>query len=160
MLFKLKCIVSDAVFWEQDLMSDGISMICGFLGGTIIAVESGYKVFPHPKPEKIYNRLSDAKWFLALRWCDSLSTPAGIITNTGEFSFYNQIVLEMGEEKFIPQKYRQDIFAQCLPLKPDETVTYDLISCERILEIRALSIDSRYGKVALVRELERESDTV
>ncbi len=37
----------------------------GFLGGTIMAVETGYKVLPHPKPDKIYNRLSDAKWFLA-----------------------------------------------------------------------------------------------
>ncbi len=134
-------------------MSDRIGMVCGFLGGTIVAVESGYKVFPHPKPEKIYHRLSDAKWFLALRWCDNLSTPAGIINNTGELSFFNQIVLQMGEEKFIPQKYRPDIFTQCLPLQPNQTVTYHLPSDNRILEIRALEIDSRYGKVALVREL-------
>ena len=135
-----------------------MGMIFGFLGGTIVVVESGYKVFPHPKPEKIYHRLSDAKWFLALRWCDSLSTPAGIINNTGELSFYNQIVLEMGEEKFIPQQYRLDIFAQCLSLQPNEKVTYDLsfsnepngIAWQRTLAIQALEIDSRYGKVALV----------
>ena len=134
-------------------MSDRLGMICGFLGGTIIAVESGYKVFPHPKEDKIYNRLSDAKWFLTLRWCDNLSTPAGIITNTGELSFFNQIVLEMGEEQFIPRKYRQEIFAQCLHLHSDETITYSIPDSDRVVEIRALTIDSRYGKVALVSEL-------
>ena len=132
--------------------------IFGFLNGTIVTVESGYKVFPHPKQEKIYHRLSDAKWFLALKWCDSLTTPAAIITNTGEFSFYNQIVLEMGEEQFIPQAYRTEIFARCLQLQPNETVTYSLAFPDRLLDIRALTIDSRYGKVALVRELARESN--
>ncbi len=135
-------------------------MICGFFDGTIVAVESGYKVFPHPKQEKIYNRLSDAKWFLVLRWCDNLPNPAAIITNTGEFSFYNQIVLQMGEEKFIPQQYRAEIFAQCLHLQPDETVIYSITSPDRLLEIRALKIDARYGKVALVRELARESTKI
>ena len=133
-------------------MSDRLGMVCGFLGGTIVGVESGYKVFPHPKPEKIYNRLGDAKWFLALRWCDNLSTPAGIINNTGELSFFNQIVLEMGEENFIPQPYRLEVFTLCLPLKPNETISYTLPSNEQLhLEIQALAIDSRYGKVALVR---------
>lgn len=141
-------------------MSDQLGMICGFLGGTIIAVESGYKVFPHPKEEKIYQRLSDAKWFLTLRWCDNLATPAGIITNTGELSFINRIVLEMGEEKFIPRKYRQKVFAQCLQLQPDETVTYSIPYGDRVVEIRALNIDSRYGKVALVSELERKADSL
>lgn len=69
-------------------MSDRLGMICGFLGGTIVSVESGYKVIPHPKPDKVYQRLSDAKWFLTLRWCDNLMTPAAIINNTGELSFY------------------------------------------------------------------------
>jgi hypothetical protein len=103
--------------------------------------------------------LSDAKWFLALRWCDNLATPAAIITNTGEFSFYNKIVLEMGEENFIPQQYRTEIFAQCLHLQPDETVTYSITSPSRCLEIRALQIDARYAKVALVRELEQVAST-
>jgi hypothetical protein len=105
-------------------MSDRLGMVCGFLGGTIVAVDSGYKIFPHPKPEKIYNRLSDAKWFLALRWCDSLNVPAGIINNTGELAFLNQIVLEMGEENFIPQQYRLEIFVLSLSLQPNETITY------------------------------------
>ena len=135
-------------------MSDRLGMVCGFLGGTIVAVDSGYKVFPHPKSDKIYNRLSDAKWFLALRWCDSLSTPAGIINNTGELAFFNQIVLEIGEENFIPQQYRQDIFALCLPLQPNEKTTYQFPSQSSFnLEIQALEIDSRYGKVALVSEV-------
>ena len=131
-------------------MNDRLGTIFGFLGGTIVAVESGYKVFPHPKPEKIYNRLSDAKWFLALRWCDNLIVPAGIINNTGELAFFNQIVLEIGEENFIPQPQRKDIFALCLTLQPNETASYQLP--DRELEIRALEIDPRYGKVALVRE--------
>jgi len=127
--------------------------IFGFLGGTITAVETGYKVFPYPKPDKIFNRLSDAKWFLSVRWCDELSAPAGIINNVGELAFFNELVLHMGEEKFIPQQYRLDIFAQCLPLQPNETAIYQFPVSDRTLEIRALEIDSRYGKVALVREL-------
>jgi hypothetical protein len=138
-------------------MSDHDRILFGFLGGTIIAVEGGYKAFPHPKPDKIYNRLSDAKWFLAVRWCDSLSTPAGIINNLGELAFLNQLVLEMGEAKFIPPEYRLDVFSQCLPLQPNETLTYQLPFKESSLEIQALEIDSRYGKVALVRELPRET---
>lgn len=128
-------------------------MICGFLDGTIVAVESGYKVFPHPKPDKIYNRISDAKWFLALRWCDRVNTPAGIITNTGEFSFFNQLVLEIGEEQFLSSAERSAIFNQCLSLRADETITYSLPQSDRIVEVRALIIDPRYGKVALVKEL-------
>ncbi len=128
----------------------------GFLGGTIMAVESGYKVLPHPKPDKIYPRLSDAKWFLAVRWCDTLSTPAAIINNTGELAFFNQLVLNIGEDNFIPQPDRLEIFTRCLSLLPNETVTYQLPSHDRILEIRGLEIDSRYGKVALVRDVSSE----
>ncbi|MGK7958453.1 MAG: hypothetical protein AB4063_24825 [Crocosphaera sp.] len=128
----------------------------GFLGGTIMGVESGYKVLPHPKPDKIYTRLSDAKWFLAVRWCDILPTAAAIINNTGELAFINQLVLNMGEETFIPQQYRLEIFAQCLNLLPNETVTYKLQNQDRILEIRGIEIDARYGKVALIKELSEE----
>ena len=132
----------------------------GFLGGTIMSVESGYKVFPHPKPDKIYTRLSDAKWFLAVRWCDTLPTPAGIINNTGELAFLNQFVLTMGEKNFIPQQDRLNIFTRCMSLLPNETVNYELPNQNRILEIRGLEIDARYGKVALVRELSKESTTI
>lgn len=135
-------------------MSDRLGMVCGFLGGTIVAVESGYKVFPHPKLDKVYNRLSDAKWFLAITWCDNHSTSAGIINNTGKLSFSNQIVLEIGEENFIAQQYRLDIFTQCLPLQPNEMIFYELSHGDRTkLEIQALEIDARYGKVALVRQI-------
>ena len=134
-------------------MSDRLGMVCGFLGGTIVAVAEGYKVFPHPKPEKIYNRLSDAKWFLALQWCDRLNSPAGIINNTGELAFLNQIVLDVGEEKFIPSQHRLTIFNLCLPLQPNETTRYQLPANGKNLEIQALLIDARYGKVALVREV-------
>lgn len=137
-------------------MNDRLSMVCGFLGGTIIAVAGGYKVFPHPQTDKIYNRLSDAKWFLALNWCDRLNTPAAIINNTGELAFINQLVLEMGEDNFIPRQYRQEVFSLCLPLLPHEKVSYlipnrDLPNAVRQLEIQALLIDARYGKVALVK---------
>ncbi len=132
----------------------------GFLGGTIMAVESGYKVLPHPKPDKIYPRLSDAKWFLAVRWCDNLSTAAAIINNTGELAFLNQLVLNMGEDNFIPQPDRSEIFTRCLSLLPNETVTYQLPSHDRILEIRGIEIDARYGKVALVRDLSEESTKI
>ncbi|MEL6438615.1 MAG: hypothetical protein AAFQ80_05085 [Cyanobacteria bacterium J06621_8] len=136
-------------------MSDRVGMICGFLGGTIVAVESGYKVFPHPKSDKIYQRLSEAKWFLALSWCDSLSTPAGIINNTGQLSFINHLVLKIGEQKFIPQQYRLDVFDLCMSLKPNEITSYQFpVHSQRSLEIQALEIDARYGKVALVREVD------
>ena len=139
-------------------MSDRLGMVCGFLSGTIVGVEGGYKVFPHPKQDKVYRRLSDAKWFLALRWCDSWDTPAGIINNTGELAFFNQTILELGEEKFIPQPNRLQVFEQCLPLQPNETVNYRLTLCDRFnltidLEIQSLLIDARYGKVALIRQL-------
>ena len=139
-------------------MSDRLSMVCGFLGGTIISVAGGYKVFPHPKPDKIYNRLSDAKWFLTLQYCDRLATPACIINNTGELAFINKIVFEMGKDKFIPSQYKLEIFEQCLPLQPNETVNYQIPASDRSistieLEIQSLLIDARYGKVALVRQL-------
>ncbi|MEL6579153.1 MAG: hypothetical protein AAFQ14_05345 [Cyanobacteria bacterium J06621_12] len=137
-------------------MSDRLGMVCGFLGGTIVAVEEGYKVFPHPKPDKIYNRLSDAKWFLALQWCDHLSDPAGIVNNTGEMAFLNQIVLDMGEANFIPPQYRLTIFDLCLPLQPNETICYQLPANGKSLEIQGLLIDARYGKVALVREIAQQ----
>jgi len=137
-------------------MGDRLGMVCGFLGGTIVGVEAGYKVFPHPKPDKVYKRLSDAKWFLTLRWCDGLDSPAGIINNTGELAFFNQVVLEIGEEEFIPKGDRLQVFEQCLPLHPNETVSYQIFtggSTATNLEIQALLVDARYGKVALVKQV-------
>ena len=139
-------------------MSDRLGMVFGFLRGIIVAVDGGYRVFPHPKPEKIYHRLSDAKWFLALQWCDNLATPAAIMNNTGEFAFVNQIVLELGEENFIPQQYRLEIFARCLPLQPNEKTIYQIPNRDRSnlvrqVKIQSLLIDARYGKVALIEKI-------
>lgn len=138
---------------ERGILSNTIGAMFGFLGGTIVALDSGYKVLQNPSQGKIYKRLSDAKWFLALRWCDNFATPAAILTNTGEFSFYNQIILEMGEQSFIPKQYRQNIFARSLQLLPNEKIIYSIDSIERLLEIQAIEIDARYGKVALLRQV-------
>ncbi|MEO0376854.1 MAG: hypothetical protein AAF329_19985 [Cyanobacteria bacterium P01_A01_bin.17] len=137
-------------------MSNSIGLLFGFLGGSIMAVERGYKVLPHPQSERVFERLADAKWFLALRWCEQLKAPAGILNNTGQLSFHNGAALNMGDEGFIPSVYRSAIFKLCLPLKALETEFYDIpissnTSC-RSLEIQGIEIDPRYGKVALVRE--------
>ncbi len=134
-------------------MNDNLKVLFGFLGGTIVAVEGGYKVLQHHSPDKIYQRLSDAKWFLALRWCDRCDTPAAILNNTGQLSFYNQPALQIGENIFIPIEYRQAIFNKCLEIKPGETVNYSITGEDsiRVMEIQSVEIDPRYGKVALVR---------
>ena len=136
-------------------MSNTIGMIFGFLGGTIVGVEGGYKVLQHPSKQRTYQRLSDAKWFLALRWCEQFKTSAAILTNSGELSFYNQTVLNIGEEVFIPKEHRKAIFTQSLLLQPGETAIYSDREFDRIVEIKSVEIDPRYGKVALVRELVR-----
>lgn len=137
-------------------MADSINTLFGFLGGTILAVEGGYKVLPQTPSERIFNRLSDAKWFLALRWCEQWSTPAGILTNVSQIPFHNERALTLGADVFIPLEYRPAIFKLCLPLAPLETAQYSIpvehsIAC-RTLEIQGIEIDPRYGKVALVRE--------
>ena len=133
-------------------MSDNLKVLFGFLGGTIVAVEGGYKVLQHHSPNKIYNRLSDAKWFLALRWCDRHSKAAAILNNTGQLSFYNQPALQIGENQFIPIEHRQAIFNKCLEIKAGETVTYSMTNEDklRVIKIQSVEIDPRYGKVALV----------
>ena len=50
-------------------MRNSIDVACAFLGGTIISVEGGYRVLQHPKAERVFNRLADARWFLAAYWC-------------------------------------------------------------------------------------------
>ncbi|MEO1591765.1 MAG: hypothetical protein AAFU71_10785, partial [Cyanobacteria bacterium J06632_22] len=62
-------------------MSHSTSLICGFLGGTIVSVEGGYKVLQHPCQDRVFDRIADARWFLAITWCDQLHTPAGILTH-------------------------------------------------------------------------------
>jgi hypothetical protein len=138
-------------------MSDSIGTMFGFLGGTIVSVETGYRVLQHPNPNRIYQRLSEAKWFLTVRWCEQFSSPAGILNHEGQLSFYNEASLKIGSEKFLPAKYRQAIFNQCLPLEPGETSTY-AIPCRDsqspcLVEIFCIDIDPRFGRVALVRWL-------
>ena len=101
-------------------MNDASMDLFGYLGGTIMAVEGGYKVFPQSHSNRVFQRLADAKWFLALHWCEQFVVPAGILTNTGQFSFHNEAALAMGDESFIPHSYRPSIFKLCLPLKPLE----------------------------------------
>ncbi|MDY7021494.1 MAG: hypothetical protein SWJ54_09045 [Cyanobacteriota bacterium] len=138
-------------------MSETFGTVFGFLGGTVMAVEGGYKILQHPNPQRIYNRLSDAKWFLAVQWCEQFSTPAGILTNEGKLSFHNAPSLEIGEDTFLPTLHRQAIFDQCLGLKPGENISYTIPQSEArseyTLEIWGVEIDPRYGKVALVRSL-------
>ncbi len=71
-------------------MGNTIGIMFGFLGGTIFTSDGGYKVLQHPNPNREYQRLSEAKWFLALRWCEQFSTPADILNYQGQLSFYNQ----------------------------------------------------------------------
>ncbi len=138
-------------------MKETFGTIFGFLGGTVIAVEGGYKILQHPNPSRVYPRLSDAKWFLAVQWCEQFSTPAGILTNEGQLSFHNIFSLKLGEEVFLPTAHRQAVFNQCLPLKPGENIRYIIPPTNNhrnhVLEISGVEIDPRYGKVALVRSL-------
>ncbi len=137
-------------------MANSINVLFGFLGGTILAVKDGYKVLPQTPSERTFCRLADAKWFLALRWCEQFSTPAGILTNVGQLPFHNEPALTMGADIFIPPEHRPSVFKLCLPLKPLEKAFYgipvtDGVFC-RSMEIQGIEIDPRYGKVALVRE--------
>ncbi|WP_299487958.1 hypothetical protein [Acaryochloris sp. IP29b_bin.137] len=137
-------------------MPHSINTLFGFLGGTILSVEGGYKVLPQTPSERIFGRLADAKWFLALQWCEQFSTPAGILTNVGQIPFHNEPALTLGDDEFIPPEHRPTIFKRCLPLKPLEKAFYgipvaDGVFC-RSIEIQGVEIDPRYGKVALVHE--------
>ena len=140
-------------------MSAPIGMMVGFLGGTIVTVEGGYRVLQHPKPDKVFRRFADAKWFLAVRWCDQHDTPAGILTSTGQLSFLNQPALDLGDVQFLPPLTRPRLFEQCLALPAGEPATITLSEHrdqpQQQLLILAVEIDPRYGKVALVVEQRR-----
>ncbi|AMW31831.1 MULTISPECIES: hypothetical protein [Arthrospira] len=130
-------------------MSD-IGTIFGFLGGTVVAIPGGYKVLQYPKPDRVFKRLSDAKWFLTLRWCEQFTTPAGVLNLEGQLSFCNAAVMAMGEDKFLPPEHRQPIFNCCLSLPLGETTIYANPPFPEI-QIMAIEIDQRFGRVALVR---------
>lgn len=138
-------------------MGNTIGIMFGFLGGTIFASEGGYKVLQHPNPNREYQRLSEAKWFLALRWCEQFPTPAGILNYQGQLSFYNQAALRMGEHSFLPLNHRQGVFNQCLSHPAGTITNYSIFANDgtsfRTLEVMGIDIDPRYGRVAIVRSV-------
>ena len=144
-------------------MSQSIDVACAFLGGTIISVEGGYRVLQHPRADRVFNRLADARWFLAAYWCDQYPTPACILTHDGQVTFQNHPSLSIGETLFLPLQWRKSIFNACLTLVPGEFSTYTVSSSSRAdkhqIEIMGLNIDPRYGRVALIRTKHSESLT-
>jgi len=137
-------------------MNETVGTIFGFLGGTIVSCAEGYRALEHPNPKRVYCRLSEAKWFLALRWCEQLDNPAGILNYEGKLSFYNAASLRLGEENFLPACHRQQIFQQCLALPLGQSFYYPLSRAlmAQIVEVTGVEVDPRFGRVALVRLLE------
>lgn len=103
----------------------------------------------HPKPGRVFSRIADAKWFLAVNWCEQFSVPAGILTHEGQVSYFNEAVLDIGETAFLPLEHRRGIFEICRTLCPGESGTYQLFENEAV-RVLGVEIDPRYGKVALV----------
>lgn len=103
----------------------------------------------HPKPGRVFSRIADAKWFLAVNWCEQFSVPAGILTHEGQVSYFNEAVLDIGETAFLPLEHRKGIFEICRTLCPGESGTYQLFENEAV-RVLGVEIDPRYGKVALV----------
>ncbi|MGB0564322.1 MAG: hypothetical protein ACPGVO_21360 [Spirulinaceae cyanobacterium] len=136
-------------------MNDALGTIFGFLGGTIVSCTEGYRVLEHPNPKRVYPRLSEAKWFLALRWCEQLSTPAGILNYEGHLAFYNAASLRVGDEQFVPHYYRTLVFEQCLKRPLGEAFLYP---CpwnvgRQTLRVIGIEIDPRFGRIALVQSI-------
>ncbi|NEQ44821.1 MAG: hypothetical protein F6K00_15160 [Leptolyngbya sp. SIOISBB] len=131
-------------------MDSNTNVVCGFLGGTILSVAGGYRVLQHPRPERVFDRIADARWFLAVSFCDHCPTPAGILNHEGRVSFQNEASLNLGETTFLPLEHRKAIFETCLTLSPGESTEYAL-ERDRLLNIWGLEIDPRYGRVAIVQ---------
>ncbi|MEM8604794.1 MAG: hypothetical protein AAGF24_13290 [Cyanobacteria bacterium P01_H01_bin.121] len=136
-------------------MPSSINVICGFLGGTILSTEVGYRVLQHPQPERTFDRIADARWYLAVSWCDACLTPAGILNHQGTLSFYNPLVSAVGERTFLPSDQRQPVFDCCRLLRTGELAYYvirqpDGGHCHRV-QVQSIDIDPRYGNVVLVR---------
>ncbi|MEO1093386.1 MAG: hypothetical protein AAFX01_00620 [Cyanobacteria bacterium J06638_28] len=142
-------------------MSSSINVACGFMGGMIFSVEGGYRVLQHPRADRVFDRIADARWFLAVDWCDHRSAPAGILNHDGQLSFQNERALAMGEMAFLPLEHRKAVFDCCLTLEPGETTVYKIPpASDRVghhLEILGLEIDPRYGKVAVIQASAREA---
>ena len=141
-------------------MNSSIEVACGFLGGTIFSVEGGYRVLQHPRADHIFVRIADARWFLAIHWCDHCLTPAGILTHEGQLSFQNQASLAVGETAFLPLEHRKAVFDSCLSLSPGETTIYEIQPEDHRfghrVEVLGLEVDQRYGKVAVARALQTD----
>ncbi len=131
-------------------MTPNTNVVCGFLGGTILSVEGGYRVLQHPRPERVFDRIADARWFLSVSFCDHCPTAAGILNHEGRLSFQNEAALNVGETTFLPLEHRKAIFETCLTLSPGESAAYDLDS-DRTLHIWGIEIDPRYGRVAILQ---------
>ncbi|MEM9768300.1 MAG: hypothetical protein AAF892_10525 [Cyanobacteria bacterium P01_D01_bin.71] len=123
---------------------------CGFLEGTILSVAGGYRVLQHPRPNRVFDRIADARWFLAVNFCDRCPHPAAILNHEGQLSFQNSAVLSLGETAFLPLEHRKAIFETCRTLMPGEATRYALGN-DRTLQVWSLEIDSRYGRVAIVQ---------
>jgi hypothetical protein len=136
---------------------------CGFLGGTILSTEGGYRVLQHPRPERVFKRIADARWFLAVNFCDACPLPAGILNHEGTLSFQNEAALAIGETTFLPLEHRKAIFNACLTLSPGESTTYSVPAGDRShqsLQIWGLAVDPRYGRVAIVQTVEPNSHAI
>ena len=141
-------------------MDPSVNVACGFLGGTILSTEGGYRVLQHPRPERVFKRIADARWFLAVSFCDSCILPAGILNHEGVLSFQNEASLQLGETQFLPPAHRQAIFNACRLLSPGESTSYTIPAGDRTsptLQIWGLEVDPRYGRVAIVRAIEDSS---
>jgi hypothetical protein len=138
------------------MTDSSIDVVCGFLGGTILSTKGGYRVLQHPRPERVFKRIADARWFLAVSFCDASPLPAGILNHEGTLSFQNAAALDMGETAFLPLEHRQGIFRACLTLSPGESTIYRLAAethRQPSIQIWGLEVDPRYGRVAIVRSL-------
>lgn len=137
-----------------------MSVVCGFLDGTIFSVEGGYRVLQHPRPERIFDRIADARWFLAVNWCDRCDGPAAILTHNGQLSFENQATRIVGEAEFLPFAARSHIFQAGLSAKPGQfacvTVHKPDDHCSHQVKVTSLEIDPRYGPVAIVQAVAME----
>ena len=142
-------------------MNSSIDIACGFLGGTILSVKGGYRVLQHPRADRVFDRIADARWFLAVNWCDQCLTPAGILTHEGQLSFQNQAALAVGEMAFLPLECRRSVFDYARTLGSGEMMTYAIQASSDCLghqvQIWGLAIDPRYGKVAIVKVLQQKT---
>lgn len=126
-----------------------------------MSVEGGYRVLQHPRPERVFNRIADARWFLALSWCDTCPTPAAILTHDEQLSFANQASRDVGEIKFLPLEERSSIFRAGLSAESGSPTVYTIHTSDgnysHQVKVMGLEIDPRYGKVAVVQALGMDS---